>query len=96
MLPAQSRAGIQGSSGSWVTRKRNGSVYLAPLYTHRRIEPPGYRNEKCREAVRNGRAPDTRYLQRKDGSRLFVEGTTIALKDSGAEAPRVLQGDTRS
>jgi PAS domain S-box-containing protein len=34
------------------------------------------------DAVRNGRAPDSRYLQRKDGSRLFVEGTTIALKNS--------------
>ena len=42
----------------------------------------GIPEREMSEAVRNGRAPDTRFLRRKDGSRLFVEGTTIALKNS--------------
>jgi PAS domain S-box-containing protein len=34
------------------------------------------------KATREGRAPVARSYQRKDGSLLFVEGTTVALKDS--------------
>ncbi len=36
-------------------------------------------------AVREGRAPDIRWHQRKDGRRLFVEGTLVALKDSAGK-----------
>ena len=32
-------------------------------------------------ALREGQAPDIRWHQRKDGSRVYVEGTFIALKD---------------
>lgn len=38
--------------------------------------------EEMTVARRNGRAPDNRWHQRKDGSRLFVEGTMVALKDT--------------
>ena len=38
--------------------------------------------EEMATAARDGRAPDIRWHQRKDGSRLFVDGTIVALKDS--------------
>jgi len=45
----------------------------------------GIPEREMSEAVRNGRSPDTRYLLNKDGHRLFVEGTTIALRNSGGQ-----------
>ncbi len=32
-------------------------------------------------AARDGRAPDVRWHQKKDGSRVFVDGTMVALRD---------------
>lgn len=37
--------------------------------------------EEMTKAARDGRTPDIRWHQRKDGSRLFVEGTMVVLKD---------------
>lgn len=36
-------------------------------------------------AERVGKAPDTRWLLRKDGRKIFVEGTLVALRGSGGE-----------
>jgi PAS domain S-box-containing protein len=41
--------------------------------------------EEMAQAAQEGRAPDIRWHQRKDGSRLFVEGTLVALKDSAGK-----------
>ena len=41
--------------------------------------------EEMTKAARDGRAPDIRWHQRKDGSRLFVEGTMVALKDEAGQ-----------
>ena len=45
----------------------------------------GKPEEELIKAVRDGRSPDIRWHQRKDGSRLFVEGTLVALKDSAGQ-----------
>lgn len=41
--------------------------------------------EEMSNAARYGRTPDIRWHQRKDGSRLFVEGTTVALKNAAGK-----------
>lgn len=41
--------------------------------------------EELGVAIREGRAPDLRWHQKKDGSRLFVEGTLVALKDKAGQ-----------
>ena len=42
----------------------------------------GKPEEEMSKAAREGRSPNIRWHQRKDGSWLFVEGTMVALKDS--------------
>jgi PAS domain S-box-containing protein len=41
----------------------------------------GKPQEELSKAIRDGRAPDIRWHVRKDGSRLYVEGTLVALRD---------------
>ena len=45
----------------------------------------GKPEEELLIAMRDGRAPDVRWHQKKDGSRLFVEGTMVALRDEGGK-----------
>jgi PAS domain S-box-containing protein len=45
----------------------------------------GIPEEEMTKAAHDGRAPDIRWHQRKDGSRLFVEGTMVALKDGNGQ-----------
>ena len=44
-------------------------------------EAAGKPEQELATALHEGRAPDIRWHQRKDGSRLFVDGTLVALKD---------------
>lgn len=42
----------------------------------------GVADEELRKAAADGRASDDRWLRRKDGTRFFAQGVTVALKDS--------------
>jgi len=45
----------------------------------------GVPEQECAEAARNGKAPDVRWHVRKDGSRVFIDGQTTALRSSAGE-----------
>lgn len=45
----------------------------------------GIPQQEMTKAARLGRAPDVRWHVRKDGERLYVEGTMVALRDQGGE-----------
>lgn len=81
---ATSRAGMPASNAS--------SFYARGSYGQRagRKKP----EEEMREAVRDGRRPTMRWHQRKDGSRLFVEGTMVALRNPTGKLMGVGRGQT--
>jgi PAS domain S-box-containing protein len=69
---------LQYSEDEWIGRE------LAMIFTE------GDRAEKKPElemarALAEGRSPDVRWHQKKDGSRLYVDGTLIALKDGNGK-----------
>src|SRR5688572_17150879 len=58
--------------GEWIGR----SAHIIFTPEDRAAKKP---EEEMRTAERDGRAPDLRWHQRKDGARIFVEGTMVAL-----------------
>lgn len=45
----------------------------------------GIPQQEMRKAAQEGRAPDVRWHLRKNGERLYVEGTTVALRDANGQ-----------